>query len=342
MKENLYKVLGIDKIASKTEIKKGYRKKAKEYHPDRNPDDKEAEDMFKKVSYAYEILSDDNKRARYDNGGHNALEGGTNHTHNNMQDMFREMARQQAVQQEKMQHGIKVSTKITLEEVHTGVTKNFKYNRQIKCTPCNGLGGTEPSICLGCQGSGRKIKVTSTQFGHMQEIGKCHDCNGKGTKFKNNCDKCKGVGHITSREEVSIVIPHGIENGMTFHQADGGHEMVNGGFGDLVIQVFVSEHPIYKLGYGDFGLTSELKVPYEILMLGGNTKFKTIDGSTVSLTIKKLSKAGTKLKLAGKGLMKPNFNHVRGDQYLILNVDFQGSITPEEEKLLQKLKKLKE
>lgn len=339
MKGNLYEILGVDTSASQTEIKKAYRNQAKTYHPDKNPDDKGAEDMFKKISYAYEVLSDVKKKQKYDTGGHDALEGRPQHT--DMHDLFEQMQRQDAIHREKMQHGITVTTNITLEEVFSGVTKKFKYNRQIKCKPCNGLGGSDPSICVGCQGSGRKVKLTTTQFGHMQEIGKCHDCNGKGTIFKDNCDKCKGAGHTTSREEITIDIPHGISSGMVFEQPNGGHEMLNGGFGDLMIKVYVRPHAVFQ-NHGDFGLISNLKVPYEILMLGGKINFKTIDGSTVSLIIKKLSKIGSKLKLTGKGLKKPNWNHIRGDQFLILNVDIPNFISPEEELLLQELKKLKE
>ena len=135
MTEDLYKILGVDKSASKTEIKKAYRGKAKEYHPDKNSGDTKAEDMFKKVSYAYEVLSDAEKKQKYDNGGHDALNGRMN-THTNVNDMFREMARQQNEQREKAQHSIIVNTEITLEEVFSGVTKKFKYTRQIKCKSC--------------------------------------------------------------------------------------------------------------------------------------------------------------------------------------------------------------
>jgi len=340
MTEDLYKTLGVDKAASQTEIKSAYRGKAKEYHPDKNPGDKKAEDMFKQISHAYDILSDVKKKKMYDNGGHDALNG-RQQTHSNVNEMFREMARQQNQQREKAQHSIVVNTEITLEEVFSGVTKKFNYNRQVKCKSCDGLGGTEPSICGGCQGSGRKIKVTSTQFGHMQEIGKCNDCNGKGTTFKVNCKPCRGAGHVSSREEISVDMPHSVGSGMMFEQVNGGHEMPNGGFGDLIIKVYVKEHPIYTLHH-DFGLISDIKIPYETLMLGGNVEFKTIDGAKISLTIKKLSKVGAKVKLTGKGLKKPNWNHVRGDQYLVLGVDIPNSIGKEEEELLEKLKKLKE
>lgn len=341
MKENLYKILDIDKTASKDEIKKAYRGKAKIYHPDKNKGDKSAEDMFKKVSYAYEILSDDNKKARYDSGGHDALNGGGQQRHGGMDDLFREMARQQAEHREKVQSSIMVNARVTLEEVYTGAKKKFKYNRRVKCKTCDGHGGSEPSICTGCNGAGRKVKVTSTEFGHMQEIGICPDCRGQGTSFKNVCNDCNGEGYITSREEVSVDIPYSISNGMSFEHANGGHEMLNGGYGNLIIRVQVEVHPKFDRPQ-EFDLISKLDVPYETLMLGGKVEFVTIDGGKLSLTIKKLSKVGNKVKLNGKGLKKRNWNHVRGDQYLVLGVEIPDSITKEEEELLLKLKKLKE
>ena len=332
MTEDFYKILDVVNSASQTEIKKAYREKVKQYHPDKNPDDKSAEDMFKKVAHAYEVLSDDDKRAKYDSGGHDALDPNKGPSYSNMDEIFREMARQQTKHREKSENSIMVSTQITLEEVFSGVTKKFKYNRQVKCKPCDGLGGTQPSICNGCHGKGRKVRIVSNQFGHIQEVVKCGECSGKGTTFKSPCKICRSSGHVTSKEEISVDIPHSVSHGMILEKLDGGHEIPSGGFGDLIIKILIKSHPIYKR-YNEIDLISDIKVPYETLMLGGKVNFKTIGGTTHSLTIKKMSKVGIKLKMVRKGLVKPDWNASRGDQYLVLGVDIPTSISKEEEEI---------
>jgi len=342
MTEDLYEVLGVDRNVSKTELKKAYRAKAKEYHPDKNPDDQEAEKKFKDVAYAYEVLTDDNKKARYDQGGHNALNGTPPQGQRGGfgRDMFEEMIRQQNEANQRRQSSIVTTIHLDLEDIYNGVTKKFKYNRQIKCTTCNGLGGTNPSVCETCKGTGRAVKVTSTPFGHMQEIGRCNTCQGKGTTFESGCGTCNGIGAISSREEIEIEIPHGIASDTMFHRQGDGHEMPNGGFGDLLMKILVRPHPKFERQY-DNDLISTIKVPYVILMLGGKVPFTTIDGGKVNLTIKKLSKLGAKLKLTGKGLRKLDWKHSRGDQFLVLDIEIPDSVSTEEKELLEKMKKLK-
>jgi len=340
MTKDLYEVLGVDKSASQTEIKKGYRAKAKEYHPDKNPGDKEAEANFKDVAYAYEILSDEDKKAIYDSRGHAGLNGQHHgHAHHDPFEMFNQMFREREMQNQRAQFNINVAISISLEEAYDGVTKKFKYNRQVKCEPCNGLGGKDPIRCTACNGSGNISNVIRTPAGMMHQVSTCHVCQGKGKAYKDVCTNCNGRGMSQSREEVTVDIPASPTE--VIIKRGKGHMLPDGTFGDLSIRIDVTPHEKYRVTY-NYGLISDIHVPYEILMLGGKAEFETIDGGKVKLTIKKLSKIGTKLKLTGKGLRIPGLRNTRADQFLVLHVDIPDSITKEEEKLLEQIKKLKE
>jgi molecular chaperone DnaJ len=342
MTKDLYEVLGVDKSASQTEIKKGYRAKAKEYHPDKNPGDKVAEDNFKDVAYAYEILSDEDQKAIYDTRGHAGLKGQPQqgHAHFDPFEMFSQVfGNHFGQQQNRARFDINVSISIKLEEAYNGLSKNFKYNRQIKCEPCSGVGGTEPTLCSKCNGSGFMSHIIRTRYGHQSQIRTCDQCNGKKTTFKNTCTTCQGSGSVQSREDIEITIPPTPIDLITERGA--GHMMDDGTYGNLNLRVDILTNEDYQLTH-DFGLISEVNVPYETLMLGGEIEFKTIDGGKVKLSVKKLSKIGTKLKLTGKGLKKPRFKHLRGDQFLVLRLEIPNSISKEEEELLKKIKKLKE
>jgi len=342
MTKELYGVLGVDKSASQTEIKKGYRAKAKQYHPDKNPGDEQAESNFKDVAYAYEILSDDDKKDRYDRRGHAGLNP-QQEQRQRYKNPFAEIIREQQEREEAERYNINVGISITLEDAYSGVTKKFNYNKQVKCTPCKGFGGSNPNKCNKCNGSGSLTTVIRTPVGMMQQILSCDACNGKGKTYDDFCGTCHGKGMSTLRTEVSIDIPASPTE--IIIKRGGGNMIPNGTYGNLSIRVDILPHIKFKLTY-NFGLVSDLKVPYEKLMLGGQIEFQTIDGGTVKLSVKKLSKIGDKLKLKGKGLKDSSliqkFGSPRGDQYLILQVDIPNSITKEEEDLLKQIKKLKE
>jgi molecular chaperone DnaJ len=338
MTKDLYKVLDVDKSASQTEIKKGYRAKAKLYHPDKNPGDKGAESNFKDVAYAYEVLSDEDKKSKYDTRGHAGLNN-QHQGHGNAQSMFEEMMRQQQEQAQKAQYDINVAINITLEEAYNGTSKKFQYNRQVKCKPCKGYGGSNPTQCPSCHGAGHISHVIQTPVGRMTQQVTCDHCHGKGRTYKDTCSTCRGKGLSNEKKEVTIDIPHSPTEPIL--KPNGGHMIPNGTFGTLTVRVDVQAHPKFRPTYA-YGLISDIQVPYEILMTGGKVEFQTIDGSKVKLTIKKLSKIGSKVKLAQKGLKDPIFKHTRGDQFLVLHVDIPNSMTTEEEELLNKIKKLKE
>jgi len=342
MKEDLYKVLDIDKSATDKEIKKAYRTKAKLHHPDK-PEGDEA--TFKKVSDAYEILSDDNKRAIYDSRGHEGLDRNQSQGHRPNEQQFRDFVNaQRKAQQEaqmKMNAEIRAHVSMSIEDIFNGVTKVFEYNRRIICTDCEGDGGTNPARCGDCNGTGTITRIKETQFGFMQHSAICTGCKGVGILHDKTCSSCTGNGISSVRERHTEEIEHGMVDGEHIIVEGKGNVMENGEYGDLVMKIVIKPHEKFTINY-DYNLTSVVKIPYEILILGGKVEFTTIDGSRVRFTVKELSKIGTKLNLKDKGLKKRDWNHVRGDQTIILDIDIPTEISDEESELLEKIKKLKE
>ena len=331
MKKDLYKILGVDKTATASEIKKAYRKKAKEHHPDKGGDP----EVFKDISHANSVLSDETKRQNYDRTGNSDAQA-FNSNANAWEKLFRE----QELQRQKQRYSVGIAMRVTLEEIFNGAKKTFKYKRQILCKGCDGIGGSEPSKCTRCDGSGRIHRVHQTQFGTMQEDLDCDQCN-QGYHYKQICKTCNGSGVQSSVEEIEVEIPKSIPSGSVMEKADLGNIMPNGKFSVLNIRVDVIQHEKYQVSH-QYNLVSELKVPYETLMLGGQVEFKTIDGGKVKLSVKPFSKIGDRLQLKGKGLHLPHLNKTRGNQILILNIDLPSGMTSEEQELLEKLKKLKE
>ena len=349
MKEDLYKVLEIDKGADDKQIKKAYRTLAKKYHPDKNPDDEKAENKFKEVSYAYEILSDETKRAKYNQYGHKGFEngGGRGYGDMSMDDIFNSFGdifgeRQQ--RSNKQRYNIKVALQLTPEEVYTGVEKKFTYHRIDKCEPCNGQGGENAKHCPSCDGQGRTFRVQETPRGYIQRAIQCPDCNGNGKTFESICKSCNTEGVTSNNKTIKIKIPHSLMHGEHITLNKKGH-YGDGHTGDLLIYIQVVRSNNFEIG-NDYSLLSNINVPYEKLMVGGKIKFKTIDGSSVMVTIPKMSKIGSKLKLSGKGLKHSGyiqkFAVPRGDQYLVINIEIPTTISKEEEELLNKIKKIKE
>jgi molecular chaperone DnaJ len=347
MSKNLYITLGVDKSATDSEIKKAYRTLAKKYHPDKNPDDDEAEVKFKEVAEAYETLSDSNKKARYDSLGHDAYmnngQGREGYGSNNMRDVFDSIRKQQQEVANKRRYTITQSITLTMEEVYHGVTKTFKYKRLLKCQPCNGKGGEDIVRCTTCNGKGVRYRVIDTQHGRMQETISCSNCDGRGFKINNTCKSCSGSGMSKKEDTIDVKIPHGVMPNQQILLQGSGHYYVdeNGSnSGDLVIIIAINEEKFTILK--DFGLLSKIELPYETMVLGGAFEFKTIDGSIVKVPVSKLSNIGHKLKLKSKGLKYMNYDVMRGDQYIMVDLKFPKSITEEEEKILTELKKISE
>ena len=270
MKRDYYEVLGVSKSASADEIKKAYRKLALQYHPDRNPGDKASEEKFKEAAEAYDVLSNDDKKARYDRFGHQGAAGGFGGGAGgmNMDDIFSNFGdifggdgspfesffggQRGRNQRGRGQRGsnLRVKVKLDLEEIANGVQKKIKVKKHIVCDTCSGIGAKDSSsyqTCNTCNGSGVVRKVTSTFLGQMQTTGACPTCEGEGKIITNKCTKCRGEGRVYGEEVVSIDIPAGVSEGIQLSMNGKGNAGVRGGSaGDLLINIEETPHPELK------------------------------------------------------------------------------------------------
>ena len=269
-KRDYYEVLGVDRGADEATIKKAYRQLAKKYHPDMNPGDKEAEKKFKEASEAYAVLSDAEKRRQYDQFGHAAFEqggggaggfGGFDFNGGDMGDIFGDIfgdlfggGRSRRANNGPMKGAnVRTAVRITFEEAVFGCEKQLDLNLKDECTTCHGTGakpGTSPETCPKCGGKGQIVYTQQSLFGTVRNVQTCPDCNGSGKIVKEKCADCHGSGYITNRKKIAVTIPAGIDNGQSIRIREKGEPGVNGGpRGDLLVEVQVERHPIFKTGY---------------------------------------------------------------------------------------------
>jgi molecular chaperone DnaJ len=336
MKRDYYEILGVDKNTPEGDIKKAYRKLAKKYHPDKNPDDKESEEKFKEVGEAYEVLSDEDKKARFDQYGHDApVRGGGGFQ--DINDLFNRFSGQNRQSHRKpVGKNLRLNISLTLEELYTGVTKKVRYQRMKQCTPCDGHGGHNPTSCGTCGGQGRVILTQQTQMGMIQEIRSCPDCGGNGTKFSSTCGDCSGAGVLKEEKLIDINVPSGIRNESALQLNNLGHSIKGGTAGHLIVMVTEIPHDVYTRVGND--LRMKLKLDYSALVLGTKAEVPTIEGGKIRITIPEYSKVRDNLKITSKGMKLPN-SDVRGDMTLELDIDMPTEITIEERELIEKLKK---
>lgn len=323
-KKDYYELLGVKKGASNTEIKKAYRILAKELHPDKNPDNKEAEDRFKEVSEAYECLSNDEKKAHYDQFGH-------------------VKARQQ--QQEATYHHtpqirvgetMSLLVKLSLEEIYGGLKKRYKYNRNDTCDVCSGHGGIGQHNCSVCGGSGVVMRLINGPMGmQMRQIIQCQACDGIGLTYDTKCDSCNGSGVKVKEETIEIDIPAGVQEGMTFVMQGKGHGIKGGVCGDLHISIHELPHKVFMRNGSDLKMT--IKLSYSQLVLGDKVEIDTIDGSKIRITVPEHSDVGTLLKVQNKGLKTFN-KDLRGDIVINLSIIIPKTISGGMKDLITKLK----
>lgn len=348
MSKDLYNILGVDKNADDKAIKKAYRKLAMKYHPDKNPDDKEAEAKFKDIAEAYEVLSDPDKKARYDQMGYDAYSrggqgqqgGGFGFEH--MENMFNEMRKQQNLERNRRRFSRVYKLTLTVEEVYHGVTKTIKYNRYDKCVTCNGKGGEDVKKCDVCDGQGMRTEVRRVGNSVFQQRFACEPCNGRGFTMSKTCMTCSGQGMIMKSQEEEIEIPHSVKYGQQILVTGAGSFYKEGTtemYGDLIINIEIVEGDFIMVE--DYGLLSKIKVDYPTLVLGGEAQFTTIDDTKLNVTIKEGTDIGKRLKLKGKGLKYANYDVLRGDQYLEVELDIPKNISSEEKEILESLKKVK-
>lgn len=321
-KKGYYEILGLKKGASADEIKKAYRKLAKELHPDKNPDNKAAEDRFKEVSDAYEHLSNSEKKSHYDQFGYE-----------------RQQPRQNSRYTPPIRTGetLVLVLTLTLEDIFNGVKKKFKYNRDEKCIACHGHGGHNSSNCYSCGGTGVIMQVIKTPFGHFQTPAVCPTCSGTGLTYANGCVACDNTGIKSIEETLDIDLVSGVREGMVFINIGKGHAIKGGNTGDLHVKIMEGKHSVYTRNGND--LKMGLKLTYPQLVLGDKLDIDTIDGTKIRITIPEHSDVGSNLKVQKKGL-KAYENDERGDIVITIGVKIPKEVTQEEKELLIKLKEL--
>ncbi len=361
-KRDYYEVLGVSKDATADEIKKAYRKKAVQYHPDRNPDDKEAEEKFKEAAEAYDVLSDADKRAKYDRFGHSmgpqgfGGAGGGYYSTGGMSmddifaqfgdifgDMFGGGGFRGATGGAPRQHvnkgtDLRVTVKVTLKDIMNGVEKKLKIPRFVACEHCNGTGakdGTALKPCQRCQGSGYVIGVQQTMFGTQQTRHVCPECNGEGKVITESCSFCQGTGVTKKDEVVSFRIPAGVEDGMTLTLRGQGNAPRHGGVnGDLLI--VIQEEKDSELIRDGVDLIYNLMLDFPTAALGGGAEVPTVDGRA-RLKIQPGTQPGKVLRMRGKGLPKMD-SSAKGDLLINVMVYVPESLTEAEKSAIESLK----
>ena len=355
-KRDYYELLGLSKGASADEIKKAYRGKAKQLHPDRNADNPNAEAQFKEVNEAYDVLKDVDKKAAYDRFGHAAFEGGmggggrpggqgdfTSAFSDVFDDLFgdfmgggrRSGGRNRATRGSDLRYNLRVA----LEEAYSGLQKSIKVPTSVQCGSCNGTGaegGSEPTTCPTCSGMG---KVRATQ-GFFTVERTCPTCSGLGQMIKNPCRACSGGGRVEKDRSLSVNVPAGVETGTRIRLSGEGEAGMRGGpAGDLYIFVEVEDHKIFSRD----GLDLFCRVPVSMFSaaLGGDIEVPTIDGGRSRVKIPQGSQSGRQMRLRGKGMPAIKSSH-SGDMFIELAVETPVNLTSRQKELLREFEKLSE
>lgn len=355
-KRDYYEVLGVSKSASADEIKKAYRKVAMKYHPDKNPGDKEAEEKFKEAAEAYEVLSDDNKKAQYDRFGHAGMRGGPGGGGPggmNMEDIFSAFGDDifgsffggggrsgGGGQKRRGSRGsnLRIKLKLNYAEIASGVTKKVKVKKHVTCHTCAGSGAKDASsiqTCSGCGGSGQVRQVTNTFLGQMQTVTTCPQCNGQGSTITHKCVTCKGEGRTFGEETVEINVPAGVQEGMQMSMSGKGNAGEKGGPpGDLLILIEEEKHP--ELVRRDNDVLFNLSLSFYDVVFGTQIEVPTIDGSA-KIKIPAGTQSGKVFKLKGKGFPEVN-GYNKGDQLVQVNVYTPQTLSDKEKDILESLK----
>ena len=354
-KRDYYDVLGVSKSASEAEIKKAYRKLAKENHPDLHPGDKEAEARFKEINEAYEVLSDADKKARYDQFGHAGVDpnfgagggyggyGGGGFDFGDLGDIFgsffgggfggRQQANPNAPQRGE---SVRMSISIGFEEAAFGCEKAVTVDRYEVCETCHGNGcepGTTPEVCPNCHGTGMVQQRRQTPMGIFATSAPCSRCGGKGKIIHQPCKDCHGTGQIRRRKTIQVSIPAGIDNGQTISIRGQGHAGRNGGqSGDLLITVTVRPHELFRRE--GTSVLCEAPITFAQAVLGAELEIPTIDGK-VKYTLPEGTQSGTTFRLKGKGIPALN-GRGRGDQYVTVYIETPKNLTREQKEALKK------
>ena len=362
-KRDYYEVLGVDKSASAEEIKKAYRKMAIKYHPDKNPGDKEAEEKFKEAAEAYSVLSDADKKARYDQFGHAGVEGsgpdfsgGFGNLNDILNDLFGGafgggfggfsgfgggFGGQRGQRQQRVYRGrdIRVRVKLTLEEIAKGVEKEISIEKNVPCSECGGKGAKNSSdikTCPACQGSGQVQRVVNSFLGQTVTYSTCQQCGGEGKIISNPCRSCNGTGLVRKRETIKVKIPAGVESGMQLTLQGEGHAAKNNGInGDLLVVIEEHEHANLKREGNNLYYTKVISVVDALL--GAEVSIPCLDGD-YKIKVDAGTQSGEVVRLRGRGLPSVNGYGGTGDLYVKIAVWIPKKLSKEEKEIIESLR----
>ena len=362
-KRDYYEVLGVEKNASADEIKKAYRKMAIKYHPDKNPGDKEAEEKFKEAAEAYSVLSDADKKARYDQFGHSGVEGagpdfsgGFGNLNDILNDLFGGafgggfggfggfgggFGGQRGQRQQRVYRGrdIRVRVKLTLEEIAKGVEKEISIEKNVPCEDCGGKGAKNSSdikSCPACNGTGQVQRVVNSFLGQTVTYSTCQQCGGEGKIITNPCKSCNGTGLVRKRETIKVKIPAGVEAGMQLTLQGEGHAAKNNGInGDLLVVIEEQEHAELKREGNNLYYTKIVSVVDA--MLGAELTVPCLDGD-YKIKIEPGTQSGEVVRLRGRGLPSVNGYSGTGDLYVKIAVWIPKKLNKEEKAIVESLR----
>ena len=365
MKRDYYEILGVEKNASADELKKAYRKKAMEFHPDRNPGNKEAEEKFKEAAEAYDVLSSPEKRTRYDQFGHAGMGGASGGGRGygidfDLETIFERFGdlfgghfgggfsgfsggfgggRRQQRQQVRKGSNLRITVKLTLEEIAVNTDKKLKIKKQVACQQCNGKGAMNKEdivTCSKCNGSGHVVIQQRSMFGIMQQAVICDQCHGEGTIIKNPCSNCRGTGTVSGEEVVTIAIPAGVQDGMQLSMREKGNAAPRGGInGDLIVAIEEMPHDVFEREGNNLYLNYYISFPQAAL--GGSVDIPTLDGKA-RIKLAAGTQGGQVLRLQGKGIPELNA-HRKGDLIVNVNVWTPKTLSREERETIEKFMK---
>lgn len=362
-KRDYYEILGVSKQSDANEIKSAYRKAALKYHPDRNPDDAEAENKFKEATEAYEVLSDAQKREKYDHYGHDGLRMGQDFGgYSNINDIFSHFSdifsgsffsggfddlfggggsrRRGGTRSADRGSDLKIRLPLTLEEIATGAEKTIKIKKWIHCDECGGKGAKDSSSfsrCPACNGTGEIRQVSRSMFGQFVNISTCSRCNGSGQIITDPCPKCNGEGRVQAEDTVKVSIPAGVESGNYIPLRGKGNAGKNGGHpGDLIVVIEEQEHKIFKRHNDD--VVYELNISFPEAALGTEIEVPTLYGDK-KIKIDAGTQPGTHIRMKDMGI--PSLNSYRkGMQIVIVNVFIPTSLSSKEKQAIKELMNL--
>ena len=351
-KRDYYEVLGVEKGASTDEIKKAYRKLALKYHPDRNPGDKTAEEKFKEAGEAYEVLSDEEKRQRYDQFGFQGVDpnfnpggfGGGFGDFGDLGDIFGSFgsffgggSQRSTANMPRRGEDVGSRIEVTFEEAAFGCEKEVNTQRIENCAACSGTGSADGKVdtCSQCHGTGQVVGVRNVMGIQMQTSTTCPRCGGKGKVIQNPCSTCRGKGKVRRNQRIKVRIPAGVDHGQRVRVRGEGCVGANGGpNGDLMVEVYIKRHPIFERDGVD--VLCELPISFIQAALGAEVEIPTLDGK-ISYTIPEGTQTGTVFRLSGKGIPYVGSSTRRGEQRVMVVVETPTKLSKEQKELLRQL-----